>query len=225
MLLLAEDAQDPAQKAHRQAEARTSFTQAREAFAHAVEQLDQSYKSFSGFIAKGDARLEERTKVYASLLDAKLQQAVTDYELAQTYPANSSERKNHLDGALQEFTILYKNYRTQLVGLAAQMWQAKCYEDQGNVGAAIGIYKQLLEHGDPHLRSLQRNVGYFYIVALGKRKEYAVAADQCTHWLETYNRRDERLSREGLGVLFEMAKDIDAQMGVISSVENAKPPG
>ena len=76
----------PRRRAYK-AEARTSFAQARGAFAHAVEQLDQSHKSFSGFIAKGDPRLEERTKVYSSLLDAKLQQAVTEYELAQTYPA------------------------------------------------------------------------------------------------------------------------------------------
>ena len=33
-------------------------------------------------------------------------------------------------------------------------------------------------HGDPRLRDLQRNVGYFYIVALAKRKQYALAADE-----------------------------------------------
>ena len=59
-LLLADDAQDPAQKTLRQTEARASFSQAREAFARAVEQLEVSYKSFSGFIAKGDPRLDER---------------------------------------------------------------------------------------------------------------------------------------------------------------------
>src|SRR5271157_1781777 len=48
-LLLADDAQDPAQKTLRQTEARASFAQAREAFARAVEQLELSYKSFSGF--------------------------------------------------------------------------------------------------------------------------------------------------------------------------------
>jgi len=52
-LLLADDAQDPAQKRLRQTEARASFAQAREAFARAVEQLELSYKSFSGFIAQG----------------------------------------------------------------------------------------------------------------------------------------------------------------------------
>ena len=101
-----------------------------------------------------------------------LQKGVADYELAQTFPADSPERKKALAEALAQFESMYKSYRTQFAGLAAQMYQAKCYEEQGNVDAAIGIYKQLMEHGDPRLRDLQRNVGYFYIVALAKRKQY-----------------------------------------------------
>ena len=104
-------------------------------------------------------------------------------------------------------TTLYKDYRTQMAGLTAQMWQAKCYEEQGKIGEAIGIYKLLLEQPDPRLRPLQRFVGYFYIVALAKRKEYALAADEANHWLEKYKRREERRSQEGLGVLLELAKN------------------
>ncbi len=211
-LLLADDAQDAAQKTLRQTEARASFTQARVAFARAVEQLELSYKSFSGFIPRGDPRLAERSKVYSSLLDAKLQKAVTEYELAQTYPANSSERASHLAEALKQFDALYKDYRTQMAGLTAQMWQAKCYEEQGKIGEAIGIYKLLLEQTDPQLRPLQRFVGYFHIVALAKRKDYALAADEAARWLEKYSRRDEIRSQEGMGVLLELARNIDAQM-------------
>ena len=118
--------------------------------------------------------------------------------------------------------LLYKNYREQWAGLAAQMWQAKCYEEQGEIGAAIAIYKELMEHTEPRLRDLQRNVGYFYIVALGKRKQYALAADEASRWLATYNRREERRSPEGLGVLIELAKNIDAQMPEISTAERPK---
>ena len=120
---------------------------------------------------------------------------------------------------------MYKNYRKQMAGLAAQMCQAKCYEESGegkDIDAAIGIYKQLMEHGDPRLRDLQRNVGYFYIVALAKRKQYALAADEASRWLATYNRRDERRSPEGLGVMIELAKDIDAQMTEVSTAERPK---
>ena len=210
--LLADDAQDEAQKTARKAEARTSFAQAREAFGRAVDQLNQTYKSFSGFIAKGDTRLDDRGKVYSALLDAMLQQAVSVYELAQTYPAGSKERTDHLAEALKQFHDLYKNYRTQMAGLTAQMWQAKCYEEQGKIGEAIGIYKSLLDQPDPRLRPLQRFVGYFHIVALSKRKDHALAADEAVRWLEKYARREERRSPEGLGVLLELAKNIDAQL-------------
>ena len=115
------------------------------------------------------------TRSYATYLNAMLQKGVADYELAHTFPADSADRTKYLKAALDQFESLYKSYREQFAGLAAQMWQAKCFEEQGDIGAAIGLYKQLLGHGDPRLRDLQRNVGYFYIVALAKRKQYALA--------------------------------------------------
>ena len=50
-----------------------------------------------------------------------------------------------------------------------------------------------MEHGDPRLRDLQRNVGYFYIVALAKRKQFAPGGGRgIAAWLyHVYNRRDE----------------------------------
>lgn len=219
-LLLAEDAVGEAQKAARKNEARTSFTQARDAFAHAVEQLGKAYKGLAGFIEKGDPRLEQRVKIYTTLLDATLQQGVAEYEIAETYPAGSKERTDHLNQALKQFGELYKNYRTQMAGLTARMLQAKCYEEQGKIGEAIGLYKFLLEQPDPRLHTLQRIVGYYHIVALAKRKDHAVAADEAVRWLEKYNRREERLSQEGLGVLLELAKNIDAQMPAITDKDD-----
>ena len=103
------------------------------------------------------------------------------------------------------------------------MWQAKCYEEQRRRSARpSGSTRSSWSTRDPRLRGLQRNVGYFYIVALSKRKQYALAADEAARWLTTYNRRDERRSSEGLGVLIEMAKDIDAQIGGVSSNERPR---
>jgi tetratricopeptide (TPR) repeat protein len=64
-------------------------------------------------------------------------------------------------------------------------------------------------------------VGYFYIVALGKRKQYALAADEAARWLSFYNHKEERGTSQGLGVLTEYAKDLDAQMNEIA--ENERP--
>jgi tetratricopeptide (TPR) repeat protein len=218
-VLLSLDAQDQSKKDAKLAEARSSFTQAHDAYESATKQLEAAHKQFVGFIPETDPRRDQRDAIFISLLNAKLQRGMCDYERAQTFPADSKERARILEDAAKQFDDMYKNYRTQMAGLTAQMMLAKCYEEQGKVGEAIGIYKILLEHSDPRLRALQRNVGYFYIVALGKRKEYALAADQALRWLETYNRRDERRSREGLGVLYERAKAIDARWSEIPSGE------
>lgn len=220
-MLQAEDTADKAKKDAKIAEARASFVQAQQAYSQAVAQLSAAYKKFAGFIPEGPLR-DERDSVYATYLDAMLQQAVCEYELAQTHPAGSAERTKSLTSARDQFEGMYKSYREQLAGLAAQMWQAKCYEELGNIGAGIGIYKQLLEHGDARLRTLQRHVGYFNIVALAKRKDYALAADEATRWLQKYSQRDERRSKEGLGVLLEQAKSIDAQMTEISGAERPR---
>lgn len=221
-LLLSEEAKDAAKKESKLAEARSSFTEARDAYGRAIEPLAAAFKKYVGFIPENDPRRVERDLIYGSMLDAMLQKGMAEYELSQTFPAASPERAKSIKDALAQFENLYKNYRTQNVGLAAQMWQAKCFEEQGDVGSAIGIYKTLLSHPDPHLHALQRFVGYFYIVALGKRKEYALAADQATNWLRVYNQRDERRSREGLGVLYELAKNIDLQMPTIGPKDHPK---
>ena len=224
-MLLSEDSADKAKKEAKVAEARACFTEAHEAYAKAIEPLNTAYKKYAGFIPDNDPRKTERERIYAALLDAMLQKGVADYELAQTFPAGSPERAKSLKEALAQFESLYKSYRTQFAGLAAQMYQAKCYEESGDINSAVGIYKQLMEHGDARLRGLQRNVGYFYIVALSKRKQYALAADEATRWLATYNRRDERHSPEGLGVLMELAKNIDAQIDAVSSADRPKAVG
>jgi tetratricopeptide (TPR) repeat protein len=221
-MLIADETPDKAKKEAKITEARACFTEAHEAYVKAIEPLNAAYKKYAGFIPDDDPRKGDRDQLYFSLLNAMLQKGVADYELAQTFPADSAERKKSLTDAQAQFDSMYKSYRTQFAGLAAQMYQAKCYEEQGNVDAAVGIYKQLMEHGDPRLRDLQRNVGYFYIVALSKRKQYALAADEASRWLATYNRRDERRSPEGLGVSMELAKNVEAQMDGLATAERPK---
>ena len=93
--------------------------------------------------------------------------------------------RSHLDEALDQFEDLYKNYREQMAGLTAQMWQAKCYEEQGqDRRRRSASTSSSWSTPTPGSGVLQRNVGYFYIVALAKRKQYALAADEADAWLE-----------------------------------------
>ncbi|MDG3005712.1 tetratricopeptide repeat protein [Paludisphaera mucosa] len=210
--LVGEDAPEAEKKRAKVDEARAMFRQAADAYGRAADQLAAAYKAKAGFLPKGDARQEDRGRIFASMLDAALKRGIALYEEAQTFPADAKERGEILNQAIARFDDLYKNYRTQLAGLTAQMFQAKCYEEQGKIGEAIGIYNQVLSQPDPRLRDLKRNVHYFYIVALTKRKQFALAADEAVKWLQTYDRRDERRSMEGLGVYFELARSLDAQI-------------
>jgi tetratricopeptide (TPR) repeat protein len=222
---MSDETPDPAKKQAKVTEARAAFTEAHASYANVIEPLKAAHKKYAGYLEKTDPRAAERDAIYATMLDAMLQESVADYELAETFPADSAERKKWLAAALEQFDSLYKNHREQWAGLTARMWQAKCYEEQGEIGSAIAIYKELLGHTEPKLRELQRHVGYFYIVALGRRKQYALAADEASRWLAANTRREERRSSAGLGVLLELAKNIDAQMPEIASNERPRAIG
>jgi tetratricopeptide (TPR) repeat protein len=224
-LQMSDETPDAGKKQAKVAEARAAFTEAHSRYAAVIEPLKAAHKKYAGYLEKTDPRAAERDAIYVTLLTATLQAAVADYELAETFPADSPDRKKWLAAALEQFDALYKNHREQWAGITARMWQAKCYEEQGEIGSAIAIYKELLGHTDPRVRELQRHVGYFYIVALGRRKQYALAADEASRWLAANPRREERRSAAGLGVLLELAKNIDAQMPGIAPNERPKAIG
>ena len=71
-------------------------------------------------------------------LDAMLQKGVCRLRAGPDLSGGSADRTKYLKEALEQFDSLYKNHREQWAGLAAQMWQAKCFEEQGEIGAAIG---------------------------------------------------------------------------------------
>jgi tetratricopeptide (TPR) repeat protein len=219
-VMLGEETEDQGEKADRLVEARASFDQARATYSKAVERLKAEFKAYPNFLPDDDPRKAKRDRTHIAMMDAELQKAIVDYEQGQTYPSGSKERADFLARGLAQFDELYKNYRTQLAGLAAQMWQGKCYEERGDIGPALGIYNALLEHTDPHLRGLQRYVAYFKIIAHGKRKEYALAADEAARWLQRYSTPDERHSQEGLGVQLELAKNIIAQLPGITKASD-----
>jgi TolA-binding protein len=211
-VLMGEETEDKAEKNAKLVEARRSFDQARTSYAQAVERLQTEYKTFPPYIADDDPRKDRRERVHIAMMDAELQKAIVDYEQGQTYPLGTKQRTDLMARALEQFEGLYKSYRTQLAGLTARMWQAKCYEERGDLGPAMGIYNELMEHPDPRVKPLQRHVGYFQTIVLGKRKEYPLAVLGATNWLKAYSTNAEHRSPEGVGVRFERAKDLLAQL-------------
>ena len=216
-MLQADETDNKTEKETKLAEARSSFDSARSAYTSAEERLQAVFSKYKPFYPEGDPLKDAKERTHVALMQAKLQKAVVDYEQGQTFPLGSKERSDFLNKGLVQFEDLYKRYRVQMAGLTAQMWQGKCYEEQGEYGKAMGIYNGLMEHADPRLRSLQRYVGYFRIIVMGKRKEYALAADESVRWLQANNTPDAIRSKEGLGVQLELAKNIIAQLPSASS--------
>lgn len=190
--------------------ARAAFAEARTAYDAAEGRLKAAYDAFPKFIPEGDPRRAARDRAHTALMDDQLQRAIVDYEEAQTYPPGSAERDRLLDQAAARFKDLYERYRTQLAGLHARMLQAKSLEEKGELGPAMGIYNELMDHTDPRVRDLQRQVGFFRIIVINKRGEHALAVDEAARWLQANPQH--RTTEEGLGVQLEMARAILAQL-------------
>lgn len=208
--IVADEAKTPAEKEAKLLEARGFYASARNAYNDAYGRLEAKFKVFPNFIDDGTPLKAEKDRVHGALMNAELQRAVVDYEEAQTFPLGSPRRGEILEAAGKAFEDVYKRYRTQLAGIHARMWQGKCHEERGEFGPAKGIYDELLDHKDPLLLPLQKKVDYFRIILMGKRKDYALAADEAVNWLQAFPK--DRRSYEALGVQFELAKDILAQL-------------
>ncbi len=208
------------EKDNRLASARAYFGNAREAFGKAIERLNTKFTAYPKFIPNDDPRRAEREKVRGTMIQAELQREIVSYDEAQTEPVGSPRREELLGKALTAFEDLYKRYRTQMAGLTARMWQGKVFEEQGKLGESMGIYKELLDHPDPSLRTLQRQVDYFRIIVMTKRKEFALAADECNRWLAMFPK--DRRSFEALGVQTELAKNILAQLPELTDADQTK---
>lgn len=203
----------PAARTEREAKlvaARAAFEMSRSAYDQARARLKADYEKYPQFIPKTDPRFDLKERARGAFLEGELQRGVVDYEEAQTYPQGATERGTLLDSAVAHFEQLYKNYRTMNAGLHAKMLQGKCLEEKGELGPAMGIYKELMEHTDPELRALQRQVQFFQIIVDRKRQDYALAADEAARWLAANSAF--RQTEEGLGVQLEHAKNIIAQL-------------
>lgn len=214
--LKANEAPTDTEKEARRREARASFEQSRIAFDQALDPLQKSYDTFpTGFLEESDPKRAGRDAAHIRLMDAALKRALVDYEEAQTHPPGAEPRNQLLDAAIGRFKTLNDKYRDWMAGVAAYMWMGKCYEERGDVGSAIGIYKDLLEEAnpsrmDPGLFPLRRQVAFFKIIAHGKRGEYPLAERLAREWLDI-SRGDEG-TYERLGVQLELARSLDQQI-------------
>jgi TolA-binding protein len=209
--LKAEEAADGTEREARLASARASFGEARTAFEAAIVDLKRAFDAFPNRVMTGDDPVKiAKDEAQRRMIDALLKRALVEYDEAQTYPEGSEERDARLDEAIARFGAIHNDYRVWFSGFAARMWQGKSLEEKGEIGPAMGIYNELLDHDDPRLSDLQRQVAFFRVIATRKREQYPLAERLARDWLAITRGRGSAYER--LGMQLELARNIDAQL-------------
>jgi len=197
----------------RRSNANDEIAMARELFQRAHDRHKQSWDELDAYIDKGDKeKVETRQRVEAGYLQSQFDLAMCTYEEAQTFERSTSEFTQFLKSAAEAFVAIHERYRDQIVGLHARLWQGKCFEEQNEIGKALGIYNELLRHGGKtdSLERLQDHVELFRLICLNheKRHDYQLVIDEASTWLAGAKSRAR--SKIGLGIRFELARATEA---------------
>ncbi len=195
-------------------EARAALTSARQAYDRATAQLKTQVDALPKFIPEDSPKRRESEELRKTYIACLLARAMVDYEDAQTYTTDPTPRNARLTEAQTAFNKIYKDYRLMTGGIHARMFEGKCMEEKGELGPAMGIYKELMEHKAPELRALQQQVQFYQIIIDGKRGDHALAVDRAADWLA--NNASARRTEVGVGVQLQIAKNILAQLPQIS---------
>lgn len=194
-----------------QERAREYIETARKIFQAAHDQYEAKWKSYPTFIDPEEWELrEERDKAEQRYIQAQIDLARCTYQRAQTFNADSEFRGKTLIEASEEFRKIHERYRTYFSGLYARLYQGKCYEEQGDIRKALGLYNEVLEHpasrSNSALLQLQDTARRFRMICLNHpdRKDHQLVIDEAQEWKKEAGARTN--TQNGLGILFEQAR-------------------
>lgn len=197
-----------------QERARKLIAQARQVFETAKTQHEAKWQSYGTYVDpdKEPEKYEAREQALMQLIAAMLNVCQCRYEEAQTHDSSTPEFKRLLNQAAEEFEQLYQRYRNYTGGLYARLYEAKCFDDQGDVQKAMGIYNELLGHegSNRNLRKLQNLTLQFKLEALNRKTppDSQLVIDFANEWLKE-NQGDVR-SQVGLGIQWQQALAYEA---------------
>jgi len=186
--------------------AQSSIDTARNVFQSAHDEHEKRWKKFPVFTPDPQLK-QQRDAAEVEFMLAQYNLAMTTYEEAQIHPRTSAEFKRILTAASKQFEAIHTRYRTQKIGLLSRVWQGKCFEEQNEIGRALGIYNEFLAHEakDPWFVKIQDQVLHFRLISLNheQRKDYQLVIADAAEWLQK-NRRL-RQTPTGLGIVYQIA--------------------
>lgn len=147
----------------------------------------------------------------SSVISSQLGLAQCTYQEGQTHERGSKERENKLLKAAEDFRKIHEEYRRWQGGLTARLWQAKCYEELDDIARALGIYNEVLSHGDgdPAIRELKTLALRFRLICLNheKKKDYQLVVVKADEWLS--DKSSNTRSENGVGIRWQKARAHD----------------
>ncbi len=195
-------------------QAKGYFDQAGKMFQESATKYSEAYKAYGIFVdkVKEPEKYEAREQVLGLQVRAEIDAGIVQYETAQGYDRDDPQFKNMLKEAADKFELIRQKHRTLRSGLLAKTYLGKCFEEQGELQRALGLYNELLnEPGDDEgLKLLQARVMFFKLVCLNsdKRADYVVADAEAQKWLK----ENPQLVRTlyGYGIRLEQARALEA---------------
>lgn len=214
-------------KGELQQQARTLIDQAKGIYQTAHDQYKKQYDTYPKFIDKVEdpEAFQERLSAEVKYLRAWFSLTRCTYERGQTFDKGSKERKETLVAAANEFEAIHSARRTNPIGLQSRLMMGKCFQEQDDIGRALGIYQEILSHtAKESFVQLLRSIALQYrLICLNdeQKKDYQLVLQEADVWLKDKDNRRRLHTEVGLGILWEKAI-AGEKMGLDRTVEVAE---
>ncbi|MEZ6133225.1 MAG: hypothetical protein R3C59_31545 [Planctomycetaceae bacterium] len=198
-------------KAELQQQARAQIEQAKAIYQAAHDQYKAQYDAFPSFIdeTQEPEQYEQRKSAEVKYLLAWFNLVRCTYELGQTYDKGTKERNDTLVRASEEFEAIHSARRTNPIGLQSRLMMGKCFQEQDDLGRALGIYNEMLSHKSDHpsVQMLKSIALQYRLICLNdeKKNDFQLVLQEADAWLKDKDNRRRLYSENGLGILWEKA--------------------
>lgn len=192
-----------------QQSARTLVDQAKVIYQTAQDQYKAIYDTFPKFLdeQKDEEEYQRRLEAEAKYLRAWFNLVRCTYERGQTFEKGTEERKQTLIQAAELFEKIHTSRRTNQIGLHARLMMGKCFQEQDDIGRALGIYNEMLGHPSDNsaVLVLKGIAQHYRLICLNdpQKHDHPLVIQEATVWLQ--NNRQLATTQSGLGILWERA--------------------
>lgn len=197
------------ERAPLQNEARVLVDRAKAIFQTAHDQYKSQYEAFPKFVDenKDEETFLKRRDAENKYLRAWLNLVRCTYQRGQTFDRGSEERKQTLIQASELYEAIHTARRTNTNGLYARLMQGKCFQEQDDIGRALGIYNEILGHPSDadYMKTLKATARHFRLICLNdpQRNDFKLVIQEAATWLQA--NRAQSTTASGLGILWEQA--------------------